>query len=257
MRGAPSPRWLSDSQAHLPYRRRASRPTATFTGSIGHHPGEGTPSRAVVVPASRQAQRRPQALARARLASSLARAGTVREAAPPASGGRAEAEAAAATLRAHQSASHRVAGMVEERPKAGPGRPSLQQPRVVTARRDGLQGTRHAPAEVSARQRQAPGCVVRLTHGPPAGAMAQNARGAAGRQSAARGGAARRLFASPCHGHPAVPADAGAPGSLGGIVWWALRLGRRVERALRVPVVTTGPTVPGGPSKRRRSRPPA
>jgi len=37
MRGVPSPGGRSDAQAHVSYRRRASRLTAAFTGNIGRH----------------------------------------------------------------------------------------------------------------------------------------------------------------------------------------------------------------------------
>jgi hypothetical protein len=78
---------------------------------------DGKSSRAVVVHASPQEQRRQKALARACQASYPALEATVREAAPQEDGCRAEAEAAAATRRAHQSASHRVAVRGEEHPQ--------------------------------------------------------------------------------------------------------------------------------------------
>jgi hypothetical protein len=88
---------------------------------------------------------------------------------------RADAEAAAAKLRAHQSAYHRVEVMVEEPPKAGPGRPSQTQPRVGKAVRYGLKATLHERAEVIARKVQELGCFVLLTNVPTAGEMAPRA----------------------------------------------------------------------------------
>jgi hypothetical protein len=129
----------------------------------------------VVGHASRQEQRRQQHLARESPASYTALAATGRAAARQEYGGHADAEAAAARLRALQSAYHWVQVGVEERPQSGPGRPSLQPPRVVNARRYGLPVARHARAAVIARTGQETGCVVRLTNGPPQGAMAQSA----------------------------------------------------------------------------------
>ena len=59
----------------------------------------------------------------------------------------ADAEAAAAKLRALPSAYHWVEVEVKERPKYGPGRPSAKQPRVVKALRYGLQVTLHERSE--------------------------------------------------------------------------------------------------------------
>ena len=88
---------------------------------------------------------------------------------------RADAEAAAAKLRAQQSAYHRVEVLVEEHPKYGPGRPSQKQPRVVKALRYGLQVTCHEQTEVIARKVQELGCFVLLTNVPTAGEMAHSA----------------------------------------------------------------------------------
>lgn len=145
------------------------------TGAARRGPCYGKSSRAVVGPSSRQDQRRQQALARERQASSTALAATVREAAQQEDGCRAEAAAAAAQLRAPQSASHRVAVRGEEHPTSGPGRPSQQQPRVGKALRYGLQATLHERAAVLARKGQELGCCVLRTHGPTAGARAQSA----------------------------------------------------------------------------------
>ncbi len=70
---------------------------------------------------------------------------------------------------------HRGEVVVEERPQDGPGRPSQTRPRVVQALRYGLQATRHARAEVSARQRHETGGCGLLTHVPPGGERAPRA----------------------------------------------------------------------------------
>ena len=66
--------------------------------------------------------------------------------------------------------------MVEERPPYGPGRPSQKRPRVVKARRYGLQVTLQERAEGITRKRPETGCWVLRTHVPPAGDMAPSAR---------------------------------------------------------------------------------
>ena len=95
----------------------------------------GKPSRAVVVHSSSQDQRRHKRLEREVQAASSTLGATVRAAATQEYFCRADAEAAAAQLRALQSAYHRVEGVVEERPQYGPGRPSPKHPRVMKALR--------------------------------------------------------------------------------------------------------------------------
>src|SRR5262249_27821024 len=129
----------------------------------------------VVVHSSSQDQRRQKALARELRASAATLAEAVREAARQAYFCHADAEAAAAKLRALQSAYHRVEVIVEERPQYGPGRPSHKRPRVVKALRYGLEVTLHERAEVVARKRQEAGCFVLLTNVPTAGEMAHRA----------------------------------------------------------------------------------
>ena len=70
----------------------------------------------------------------------------------------ADAEAAAAKLRALQSAYHGVTGDVEEHPTSGPRRPSAKPPRVVKALRYGRHVPLHEPSEVLARKRQEAAC---------------------------------------------------------------------------------------------------
>jgi hypothetical protein len=129
----------------------------------------------VVVHSSSQEQRRQQHLARELPASYATLEATVREAARQEYFCHADAEAAAAKLRALPSTSHGVAVAVKERPTYGPGRPSATRPRVVQALRDGLQGTLHERAEVMARKTQATGCFVLLPNVPTAGEMAHRA----------------------------------------------------------------------------------
>jgi hypothetical protein len=127
------------------------------------------------VHSSSQDQRRQKALARELQASYTTLEATVRAAAHQEYFCHADAEAAAATLRAQPSPSHGVEVRVEERPKYGPGRPSQKQPRVVKALRYGVQATVHERTEVIARKVQETGCFVLLTHVPTAGEMAHSA----------------------------------------------------------------------------------
>src|SRR5215813_1653901 len=108
----------------------------------------GKAYRAVVVHSSSQDQRRQKHLACELQASYAMLEATVREATQQEYFCQADAEAAAATLRAQQSAYHEVEVIVEARPKYGPGRPSQKQPRVIKALRYGLQVTLRERAEV-------------------------------------------------------------------------------------------------------------
>jgi transposase len=130
---------------------------------------------AVVVHSSSQDQRRQKPLEREIQASDATLEATGREAARQAYFCQADAEAAAAKLRALPSASHWVEVGVEERPQYAPGRPSRQQPRVVKALPYGLQVTRHERSEVIARKRQETGCCVLLTNVPTVGERAHRA----------------------------------------------------------------------------------
>jgi transposase len=155
-----------------PARRRPGTFYHVSESSVTLH---GKAYRAVVVHSSRQDQRRQQPLEGEIQASYTTLEATGREAARQEYCCHADAEAAAATRRALQRSSHWGQGGVEERPTYSPGRPSLKQPRVVRARRYGLQVTRHDRAEVMARKVQETGGFVRLTNVPPEGEMAHSA----------------------------------------------------------------------------------
>jgi transposase len=226
------------------------RPGTCYQVAESRVPLYGKSSRAGVGHSSSQDQRRQKALARARQAAYTALEATVREAAHQEYFCRADAEAAAAKLRGHQSAYHRVEGMVEEHPKYGPGRPSQTQPRVVKALRYGLKATLHARAEVIARKVQELGCCVLLTNVPTAGAMPH------------RAGEVLRAYKEQ-HGVEQHGAFLKAPlivnslflkkperiEALGLVFLLALLLWRLVERALRLHVETTGSTLTGWDKK--------
>lgn len=210
----------------------------------------GKSYRAVVVHSSSQEQRRQKALARERQASYTALEATVREVAHQEYFCRADAEAAAAKLRAQQSAYHRVEVMVAERPKYGPGRPSPKQPRVVKAVRYGLQVTLHERAEVIARKTQELGCVVLLTNVPPEGEMAHSA-GEVLQASKEQHGVEQTVafLKDPVIVNSLFLKKPERIEALGLVLWLALLLWRLVERALRLHVETTGSTLTGWDKK--------
>lgn len=201
----------------------------------------GQPYRAVVVHSSRQDQRRQKRLGRALQASSATLETTVREAARQAEACLAAAEAAAATVRAVQSAYHRVEVLVEERPQDGPGRPSQPRPRVVKALRYGWQVTLHERAEVLARKRQETGWVVLLTQVPTAGAMGHRA-GAVRRVDNEHQGMEQNdgFLQDPLIVHSLFLKKPERIAVLGLVLWLALRLWRLGESTLRGHVETTG-----------------
>ena len=210
----------------------------------------GKSYRAVVVHSSNQDQRRQKALARERQASYTALEATVREAAHQEYFCRADAEAAAAKLRAQQSAYHGVEVRVEEHPKYGPGRPSQKQPRVVKAWRYGLKATLHERAEVIARKVQELGCFVLLTNVPTAGEMAHSA-GEVLRAYKEQHGVEQNFafLKDPIIVNSLFLKKPERIEALGLVLLLALLLWRLVERALRRHVETTGSTLTGWDKK--------
>jgi transposase len=89
---------------------------------------------------------------------------------------RADADAAAAQLRAVHAAYHRLDVTVEERPVYGRGRPSPQKPRPIKALRYRLQTTISPQTERIARREEEAGCFVLLTNVPTTGDLAHSAR---------------------------------------------------------------------------------
>src|SRR5215471_4862564 len=210
----------------------------------------GKSYRAVVVHSSSQDQRRQKALARERQASYTALEATVREAAHREYFCRADAAAAAAQLRAQQSAYHGVEVLVEEPPQYGPGRPSQKQPRVVKAVRYGLKATLHERAEVIARKVQELGCFVLLTNVPTAGEMAHSA-GEVLRAYKEQHGVEQNFafLKDPLIVNSLFLKKPERIEALGLVLLLALLLWRLVERALRIHVETTGSTLPGWDKK--------
>ena len=210
----------------------------------------GKTYRAVVVHSSSQDQRRQQHLERELQASSATLEATAREAARQEYFCRADAEAAAAKLRALPSAYHWVDVEVQERPKYSPGRPNSTRPRVVKALRYGLQVTRHERAEVMARKRQEAGCFVLLTNVPTVGEMAHSARAVLLAYKEQHGIEQNYGFLKdPLIVNSLFLKKPERIEALGLILLLALLVWRLVERTLRVHVETTGNPLTGWDKK--------
>jgi transposase len=210
----------------------------------------GKPYRAVVVHSSSQDQRRQKHLERELQASYTTLEATVREAARQEYFCHADAEAAAAQLRALQSAYHRVEVVVEERPKYGPGRPRQQRPRMVKALRYGLEVTLHERAEVIARKLQETGCFVLLTNVPTEGEMAHRAGEVLQAYKEQHGVEQNFAFLKdPIIVNSLFLKKPERIEALGLVLLLALLLWRLVERALRTHVETTGSTLTGWDKK--------
>ena len=210
----------------------------------------GKTYRAVVVHSSSQDQRRHQHLEREIQASSATLEAIAREAARQEYFCHADAEAAAAKLRALPSAYHWVEVEVQERPKYGPGRPSSTQPRMVKARRYALQVTLHERTEVIARKRQEAGCFVLLTNVPTVGEMAHSARAVLQAYKEQHGIEQNDGFLKdPLIVNSLFLKKPERIEALGLVLLLALLVWRLVERTLRVHVETTGKPLTGWDKK--------
>jgi transposase len=152
------------------------RPVTSYKAYEGEVTLYGTPYRAVVVHSSAQDKRRQQRLARDIQTSSSTMQTTARAAEHQEYFCRADADAAAARLRAVSAAYHRLEVAVEERLVYGRGRPSAHKPRPITARRYRLKTAISPQTERMARMEEEAGCFVLLTNVPTAGELAHSAR---------------------------------------------------------------------------------
>ena len=210
----------------------------------------GKTYRAVAVHSSCQDQRRHKHLEREVQASSTTLEATVREAARQEYACCADAEAAAAKLRALPSAYHWVDVEVQARPQYGPGRPSSTRPRAVKALRYGLQVTLHERAEVMARKRQEAGCFVLLTNVPTVGEMAHSARAVLQAYKEQHGIEQNYGFLKdPLIVNSLFLKKPERIEALGLVLLLALLVWRLVERTLRVHVETTGNPLTGWDKK--------
>jgi transposase len=156
-----------------PTKHRPGTAYKAYEGAITLY---GTPYRAVVIHSSAQDKRRQQRLKRDIQASYSTMQITVRTAEQQEYFCRADAEAAAAQLRAVHAAYHQVDVTVEERPLYGRGRPSRDQPRPVKAMRYRLHTTIRSQTERIVRMEEEAGCFVLLTNVPTTGDVAHSAR---------------------------------------------------------------------------------
>jgi transposase len=210
----------------------------------------GKAYRAVVVHSSSQDQRRQKPLERELQASYATLEAAVHEAARQEYCCHADAAAAAAKLRALQSAYHWVAVDVQECPTYGPGRPSTQQPRGGKALRYGLQVTLHERAEVIARKMQETGGCVLLTKVPPAGELAHKAGDILRAYKEQHGIEQNDGFVKePLIVNSLLLKKPERIEALGLVLLLALLLWRLVERTLRVHVETTGNPLTGWDKK--------
>jgi transposase len=226
------------------------RPGTFYKVAEGEVTLYGKTYRAVVVHSSSQDQRRQQHLEREIQASYATLEATVHAAARQEYFCQADAEAAAAKLRALQSAYHGVDVAVKERPTYGPGRPSSKQPRVVKALRYSLQVTLHERSESIARKMQETGCFVLLTNVPTVGEMAHRA-GDILRAYKEQHGIEQNygFLKDPLIVNSLFLKKPERIEALGLVLLLALLLWRLVERTLRVHVETTGKPLTGWDKK--------
>ena len=226
------------------------RPVTSYKAYEGEITLYGTPYRAVVVHSSAQGKRRQQRFARDIQASY----GTVQTAARTAEQQeyfcRADAEAAAAKLRALSAPYHRVDVTVEERPVYGRGRPSLQKPRRIKAMRYRLKTAISPQSERMTRLEEEAGCFVLLTNVPTAGDLAHSARDILTVYKDQHGTEQNYGFLKdPMIVNSLFLKKPERIEALGLILLLALLIWRLMERAMRTYVDTTSTSLPGWDKK--------
>jgi transposase len=165
-------------------------------------------------------------------------------------GCRADADAAAARLRAVSAAYHRLEGAVEERLVDGRGRPSAHQPRPITARRYRLKTAIRPQTERMARMEEEGGCCVLLTHVPTAGERAHSARDLLTVSKEQQGTEQHDGFLQdPVMVKSLFLKKPERIEALGLILLLALLLWRLMERTMRTYVDPTRTPLPGGDKK--------
>jgi len=152
------------------------RPATSYKVYEGAVTLYGTAYRAVVVHSSTQDKRRQQRLERDIQASESTARTAARHAEQQEYFCRADADTAAAQLRAMHTAYHLIDVAIEERPRYGRGRPSSHQPRPIKAMRYTLKTTMKPDTERIRQREEEAGCFVLLTNVPTAGDLAHSAR---------------------------------------------------------------------------------
>jgi transposase len=226
------------------------RPVTSYKASEGQVTLYGTSYRAVVVHSSAQDKRRQQRLARD-IQTSYS---TIQTAAQSAEQQeyfcRADAEAAAARLRAVPTVYHRLEVTVEEWPVYGRGRPSLQKPRPIKAMRYRLKTAMSPQTERIARLEEEAGCFVLLTNVPTTGDLAHSARALLTVYKDQHGTEQNYGFLKdPVIVNSLFLKKPERLEALGLILLLALLLWRLMERAMRTYVDTTSTRLPGWDKK--------
>jgi transposase len=226
------------------------RPVTSYKASEGQVTLYGTSYRAVVVHSSAQDKRRQQRLARD-IQTSYS---TIQTAAQTAEQQeyfcRADAEAAAARLRAVPAGYHRLEVTVEARPVYGRGRPSLQKPRPIKAMRYRLKTAMSPQTERIARLEEEAGCFVLLTNVPTTGDLAHSARDILTVYKDQHGTEQNYGFLKdPVIVNSLFLKKPERIEALGLILLLALLLWRLMERAMRTYVDTTSTRLPGWDKK--------
>jgi transposase len=226
------------------------RPGTAYKAYEGKGTLYGTPYRAVVLHSSAQDKRRQKRLERDIQASQSTLQTTARAAEQQAYFCRADAEAAAAQLRAVHTAYHLLDVTVEERPLYGRGRPSATKPRAVKTMRYALQTTVSAQTERIARQYEEAGCFVLLTNVPTAGDLAHSAGEVLTVYKEQHGTEQNYGFLKdPVIVNSLFLKKPERIEALGLVLLLALLLWRLMERAMRMHVETTGTPLTGWDKK--------
>jgi transposase len=226
------------------------RPVTSYKAYEGHVTLYGTPYRAVVVHSSAQDKRRQQRLARDIQASASTVQTTARTAEQQEYFCRADAEAAAAQLRAVHAAYHRIDVTVEERPVYGRGRPSPHKPRPIKAMRYRLKTTISSETERMAQMEEEAGCFVLLTNVPPTGPLAHSARDLLAVYKEQHGTEQNYGFLKdPVIVNSLFLKKPERIEALGLVLLLALLLWRLMERAMRTYVDSTSTPLPGWDKK--------
>ena len=226
------------------------RPATSYQAYEGEVTLYGTPYRAVVIHSSAQDKRRQRRLERDIQASHSTIQTTTRTAERQEYFCRADADVAAAQLRAVPAPYHLVDVTVEERPLYGRGRPSPHKPRSVKAMRYRLKTTIKLQTERILRLAEEAGCFVLLTNVPTAGDLAHSARGILTVYKDQHGTEQNYGFLKdPVIVNSLFLKKPERIEALGLVLLLALLIWRLMERAMRMHVDTTGTPLTGWDKK--------
>jgi len=226
------------------------RPATYYKAYEGEVALYGKTYRAIVVHSTAQDKRRLQRLAREVHASAEGLQAVVRVAETHEYACQADAEVAAARLRASQTPSHDLVVRVAERPTYGRGRPRQHTPRAVKTMRYGLKCTLKERDATMVRKREEAGCFVLLTNVPTEGDLAHRAgdvlRGYKNQHGIEQNFS---FLKDPLIVNSLFLKKPERIEALGLVLLLALLLWRLMERSLRHHVDTTGTTMTGWDKK--------